>query len=63
MLQDSVTVCYKEARKEKKKTLMRIKVLRLCTLSETRVTGASQRTIVSKMGHSCVQTRRHRGGN
>ena len=32
-------------------------------LLETRVTGTNQRTVVSKMGHSCVQTSRHREGN
>ena len=25
--------------------------------------GANQRTVVSKMGYSCVQTSRYRGGN
>jgi len=35
----------------------------VCPLSETRVTGTNQRTVVSKMGHSCVQTSRHWGGN
>ena len=32
-------------------------------LSETRVTGTNQSTVVSKMGHSCVQTSRYWGGN
>ena len=32
-------------------------------LSETRVTGTNQSTIVSEMGHSCVQTSRDREDN
>jgi len=32
-------------------------------LSETRVTGTNQSTIVSEMDHSCMQTSRHWGGN
>jgi len=32
-------------------------------LSETRVTDTNQSTVVSEMGHSCVQTSRHWGGN
>jgi len=32
-------------------------------LSETRVTGANQRSVVSEMAHSCMQTSRHWGGN
>jgi len=32
-------------------------------LSETRMIDTNQSTIVSEMGHSCVQTSRHWGGN
>ena len=32
-------------------------------LSETRVTSANQSSVISEMGHSCMQTSRHWGGN
>jgi len=32
-------------------------------LSKTRVTDTNQSTVASEMGHSCVQTSRHWGGN